>query len=304
MPTGFLGLDFTPLELGHAALLRKILETYPQPLCDYTFASLLAWGKVCVYRVAKVGETILVSGHFEEDAVPHLLQPLGPFPCFLQEHLLTQARVLPHALRIASVSETFLSEHADFAKHFHITPLRDAANYVYETRDLARLPGRRYSAKRNLIAQAASLYHWQVSALTPQHASDCLAVADDIASKRSAETGITLVRETQALREILMNLNALGLRGLTLYVDGKLAAFSVFDRLGPNTAVILFERALRNHKGLSQVINHETARLLETEGYEFINREEDLGDPGLRKAKLSYHPARLEASCTLTFIPA
>ena len=73
-----------------------------------------------------------------------------------------------------------------------------------------------------------------------------------------------------------------------------------FDRLNPTTALVLFERALRNEKGLYQVINWETARAIAAQGLTFINREEDLGDPGLRRAKLSYHPVRLEAKHTLT----
>jgi hypothetical protein len=64
--------------------------------------------------------------------------------------------------------------------------------------------------------------------------------------------------------------------------------------------VVLFERALRDKKGLYQVINQETARAIAAQGLAFINREEDLGDPGLRRAKLSYHPVRLEAKHTLT----
>ena len=78
------------------------------------------------------------------------------------------------------------------------------------------------------------------------------------------------------------------------------SAFSIFDRLGPSTAVVYFERALRSRKGLYQVVNQETARVLVRQGYDFINREEDLGDPGLRQAKESYSPLRLELAYTMT----
>lgn len=300
---GFLGLDFAPLSLAHRDMLRQCLEAHPQPLCDYTAASLVTWAGVCGYGIAEVMDTILISAQFEEDTTPHILQPLGPFPLPLQERLLAAAagHTTDQPLSIRSVSESFLARHASFAKHFHQAPQPNAANYVYRVSDLAHLPGRRYAAKRNLIAQAHRSYPWRVSALQPEHAVTCPEVVEDIAAKRSAETGITLARETQALGEALLNFEPLGLRGLTLHVDGRLAACSIVDHLGPGTAVVLFERALRSMKGLSQVINHETARLLESEGYEFINREEDLGDPGLRKAKLSYHPIRLEPSYTLTF---
>jgi uncharacterized protein len=70
--------------------------------------------------------------------------------------------------------------------------------------------------------------------------------------------------------------------------------------LGPSTAVVLFERARRSEKGLYQVINQETARAIAAHGFTVINREEDLGDAGLRQAKLSYHPTALEMKHTLT----
>ena len=83
-------------------------------------------------------------------------------------------------------------------------------------------------------------------------------------------------------------------------VAGRPAAFSIFDRLGPSAAVVLFERARRSEKGLYQVINQETARVIAARGFTVINREEDLGDAGLRQAKLSYYPAALEMKHTLT----
>ncbi len=97
-----------------------------------------------------------------------------------------------------------------------------------------------------------------------------------------------------------MHFEPLGLEGLLLRVNGQPSAFSIFDRLGPSTAVVYFERALRSRKGLYQVINQETARVILSQGFEMINREEDLGDRGLRQGKLSYFPARLEMKYTLT----
>ena len=181
--------------------------------------------------------------------------------------------------------------------------MRDSANYVYDAADLATLAGRRFSGKRNLIAQASRLHSWSVEPLDPGRADQCLGVADDIAAGRTTEAAVTLEQETQALECALSFFAPLGLQGLVLRVAGRPAAFSIFDRLNPTTAVVLFERARRDQKGLYQVINRETARVIQASGYSLINREEDLGDPGLRKAKLSYQPTRLEMKYTLTLRP-
>ncbi|MBZ5637947.1 MAG: phosphatidylglycerol lysyltransferase domain-containing protein [Acidobacteriia bacterium] len=301
MDAGFLGLRFVPVEMEHRPRLADLLARNAQPLSDYSFASLFVWAPVFRYlHVVVEPDTLLVGSDPGAGRPPSLLQPVGPFPVELQETLLSCAGELPEALRIEAVSAEFLERHAAFAAHFDVVANRDAANYVYAASDLAELRGRRYAGKRNLLAQASRLYAWSVERLGPEHVEECLVIGDDIARKRTAESAVTLAQETQALERALRHLGPLGLQGLLVRVEGEPSAFSIFDRLNPTTAVVFFERALRSRKGLYQVINRETARVIASQGFTLINREEDLGDPGLRKGKLSYFPVRLEMKHTLT----
>ena len=296
--TAFLGLPFAPIESEHRTLVTDFLARHPQPLSDYSVASLYVWSSVFHYHYAVVEpDTLLLCARVDRDPQPRLLQPLGQFSEPLQQTLLAHARKLPTPLVIESVSAEFLVRHPAFAAHFHVVANRDSANYVYQTEDLAALAGGRYAKKRNLVQQATRLYAWRIEPLGPQHSKECLEVGDDIAAKR---TTLTLQQESQALATAIRKFGALGLHGLLLHIDDQPAAFSICDRLNPTTALVLFERALRDKKGLYQVINQETARAIAAQGLTFINREEDLGDPGLRRAKLSYHPARLEPKHTLT----
>jgi hypothetical protein len=296
--TAFLEFPFAPIEVERRALVTDFLARHPQPLSDYGFASLCVWSSVFRYQFAVAEpDTLLLHAQLDPDPQPRLLQPLGQFSDSLQETLLAHARKLPAPLVIESVSAEFLARHPVFAAHFDVVANRDSANYVYQTEDLAALAGRRYAKKRNLIQQATRLYDWRIEPLGPQHSRECLEVGDDIAAKR---TTLTLQQESRALATAIRDFGALGLRGLLLRIDDRPVAFSIYDRLNPTTALVLFERALRDKKGLYQVINQETARAIAAQGLTFINREEDLGDPGLRRAKLSYHPVRLEAKHTLT----
>jgi uncharacterized protein len=301
MPTALLGLEFAPLTLADRDRLSPLLERHPQPLSGYTFASLICWDTAFRYAVAVVdGELLLVSCCPDADGTCHMLQPIGPFPPALQERVLGGAAAASYPLRIISASAQFVERNAAFAHHFDVVPNRDNANYIYGASDLAELPGRRHSKKRNLIAQAARLYAWTTEPLRPEHRDECLTVADDIAAKRTPESGVTLDQETVALGRALELLGPLRLDGVLVRVAGKAVAFSIFERLGPGTAVVMFERAVRDYKGLYQVVNQETARELVRQGYELVNREEDLGDPGLRQAKESYSPLRLEPAYTMT----
>jgi uncharacterized protein len=301
MDTGFLGLPFAPVEIGHRARIADILARHPQPLSDYTFASLLAWAPAFRYLHAVVPpDTLLVCAAPDDGRPARLLQPVGLFPEDLKETLVRGARELPVPLRIESVSAEFLERNAAFAGHFDVVEDRDGANYVYAASDLAELAGRRYAKRRNLLAQAGKLYSWSAEPLRPEHVAECLVIGDDIARHRCADSSVTLEQETVALESALRHFAPLGLQGLLVRVDGEPSAFSIFDRLGPSTAVVLFERALRSRKGLYQVINRDTARAIAQQGFTLINREEDLGDPGLRRAKLAYFPVRLESKHTLT----
>ncbi len=301
MDIDFLGLRFVPIAMEHRPRITDLLARYPQPLSDYTFASLLVWSVAFRYHhVVVEPDTLLVCSASADGGEPSLLQPVGPFPEDLQETLLRRARELPEPLRIESVSAEFLERNAAFASRFDVLANRDGANYVYAASDLAELHGRRYAKKRNLLAQAARLYAWSVERLAPQHVEDCLVIVDDIARHRTVTCAVTLAQETQALEQALHLLQPLDLQGLVVRVEEQLSAFSIFDRLGPTTAVVCFERALRSRKGVYQVVNLETARVIARQGFSLINREEDLGDPGLRRGKLSYFPVRLEMKHTLT----
>jgi len=264
-------------------------------------AMLLAWNGHYRYRWTNAGpDTLLFSCVVPPGIHRQLLQPVGAAVPGLAEDLAGRARGLAHPVRMLGVTAGFLRENPDFQSHFDVAEDRDNANYVYAAADLAELPGRAYSAKRNLVAQASRAYRWEAEPLTAAHAADCLALARRQCVETGMQSDLSAVRELDALAATLRLGAAFGLEGLVLRVEGRVAAFSLWERLDGETAVIHFERADRSLKGLYQVVNREAARDLAAAGFRFVNREEDIGDEGLRKAKLSYHPCRIEMAYVLT----
>ena len=163
---------------------------------------------------------------------------------------------------------------------------RDNFDYLYLRSDLAELKGKRYHKKRNLVNAFLNNYTYEGRPLTEDHKEDAFAVLRTWRSERQKPGDYTAAEEALRLSE------QLELRGGLFYVDGKAAAYA----LGEETArgrmfVIKFEKAIGGYKGLYQFVNKCFAAIL-PEKYEYINREQDLGDDGLRQAKMTYRPAK------------
>ncbi len=298
----FLGQEFSPVKLGDREKLSDFLVKYPQPLTGYTFSALAAWEPFFHYEwVFAEPETLLVSCIPEPGRRRHLMQPIGELSRRLAESLLINAADLPYPLKIIGVSNRFLETHFDFSRHFEASEDRALSNYLYHTSSLARLRGRKYARKRNLLAQAESLYTWSCQSLTSALIPSCFAVLDSILEEENPQVEGMLEREISALKYTLRYFDELRQQGLLVSVGTRPVAFSIYEAIGPTTVAVHFERALRSYKGLHQVINWETAKAVAAQGFDYINREEDMGDEGLRDAKMSYHPIEIVKSNELTY---
>jgi len=296
----YLGFVFFPADRENQEAVSSFLRKHPQPLCGYTHATLEAWKAFVSHDTP---ETMLIAYRPVPDAPPILLQPVGDLSPEFQNRIFLAAETLGYPLQIFGVGGSFLEQYSEFVARFSLRDERNFANYVYRAEDLAQLHGRKYSKKRNLISQARHQYSWEAHTLTEDMADKCFAVLESIRNEENPliEEGMS-GREFAALETTLRNFRRLEQQGLLITVDGRPVAFSIFEATNPTTVTIHFERALRSYKGLYQVINQETACVIEAQGFELINREEDVGDAGLRTAKMSYHPFELATAWELTFL--
>ena len=170
---------------------------------------------------------------------------------------------------------------------------RDASDYIYDSQALIHLSGRKYHGKRNHLARFQRSYNWSYEDITPQNYADCKAIAHEWCVQNGGcgkEDGTD--NENCAINMAFRSFEELALSGGLLRVDGKPVAFTVGEEINPEVYLLHFEKALNGYEGLYAAINHEYAAK-NLENYRYINREEDLGIEGLRKAKLSYNPAIL-----------
>jgi hypothetical protein len=298
----FTGCEFSGLKLEDLSSLTEFLNKNPQRLTGYTFATLAAWRPFFHYEwtFAEPG-LLLISCLLDHDPHRHLLQPVGLLTPGAAKKLQAWTASLSYPLRIIGVSDVFLKENPALAQFFEISEDRAVSNYLYTADALARLPGRKYSKKRNLLSQASGLYRWSCERLNSGRIERCFDVLDSILKEEQPRVEGMLQRELAALEYTLRHFNEFGQQGLLISIDDRPVAFSIFEAISSTTVAIHFERALRSYKGLYQVINCETAKVIAAQGFQFINREEDLGDAGLRDAKMSYHPVEIIPAFELTY---
>jgi hypothetical protein len=176
----------------------------------------------------------------------------------------------------------------------------DRANwdYVYRVSDLALLEGRHYDGKRNFIRQVLASHQCEYRKITADNVSACLALETSWCNLRHCELDPGLEAEQRAIAVCFENWERFSLIGGAIVVDGMIQAFAIGERLNPSTAVVHFEKANPELRGMYQLINQWFCQN-ELSEFAYVNREQDLGIEGLRKAKESYHPHHMVRKFTI-----
>ena len=174
---------------------------------------------------------------------------------------------------------------------------RASFDYVYRRSDLAELKGKKYHSKRNHISYFVKNNNWSYEELTTDKFGECLEMNKKWIAENIEKDPIGIEKEKTVLDYFFKNFDLLELKGGILRSDGKIIAFTFGERLNDNTFVTHYEKAFSSIRGAYPMINMLFAR--ESLGeYEYINREDDVGSEGLRKAKLSYCPVYLTEKYT------
>jgi len=278
------------LELEDRPFVMEYLRQYPPGVSELTFTNLFVWRHSRAISFVRIEDALVFlapaeSGEKETSVV--FGPPVGPV-----SPIAAMGALEPRVRGIVRVPEEVAQALGN--NDLNVVEDRDNFDYVYAVADLAQLPGRRYHKKRNLIKQCLKNHSCRYEEITPELIGECLAMQDRWCELRDCEVDPGLCSEYQAIKETLDRYKALELIGGAIRVDGTIQAYSVGEALSPQTAVCHFEKAMPGIQGLSQLINQWFAHY-SLQGFEFVNREQDLGIPGLRQAKKSYYPHHLIA---------
>ena len=273
-----------PLTLSDKALLDRLFNDLQPRVSELSFAALYLFRAAHDYRLATAAGSIIVLGK-GYDGSAYFLPPLGGDVAAALKIMFSDGQTLYGADELFAAK--YLTETT-----LRISEQRDSHDYLYLREELATLPGSRFHKKKNRISYFTNRHEYTVALFSEEHRNGCRELLDKWSQSFKNETGRSLLMEADATSEALNCTHDLGLEGVVVVADGCVAAFALGERLNKDTAVCHFEKADPFIEGLYQLVNREFARLLFQE-CRYLNREQDLGDMGLRSAKLSYHPVEL-----------
>jgi hypothetical protein len=294
-------ITFQPIDLAHRETILRYTLRSERRNCDLSFANLMSWRFLYLTEVAELGGYLLFR--FRVDGQLMYMMPLGQGPLRpVVLALMEDARRQQADFRMAGVcAELVPLIEAEFPGVFRFTGNRDYADYVYLRSDLATLRGKKLQPKRNHVHRFEALYpDYEYLPLTPDRVEECLQLEELWRRENGAAEKFALDAERRSMTFALQHLRELGITGGVLHAAGRPVAFTYGAPINAVTWDTCVEKADTEVEGAYAMINMLYAQHLD-EQYLYINREEDLGLEGLRRAKLSYHPVALldKMMCTL-----
>lgn len=272
--------DFAPIDLAMIGSMYPALNLLKDGVSEFTFANLYLFRHSYDYKVAEFpGGGLVISGSKEGKKFFYL-------PCCVASSKIFDELMLSHDY-MKNLSESQAVQHRIEleARGYIVQEDRDNFDYLYLRKDLAELTGREYHKKRNLVNGFISSYECEQKPLKKENVGDALAVLDEWRRAKGVEG------DYRAAREGLELFEELGMRGAVYYIEGQPVGWCLGEPLAKGTMfAVHFEKACDRFKGIYQFINQAFAQSLPAY-FKLVNREQDLGNEGLRQAKMTYRPS-------------
>ena len=288
-------LEFRELQAEDAAWAAPIMTASGRKGCEYSYTTAYMWSRFYNVKMARDGDVIYLRSNGEH---PSYAIPIGIDPVEGVERL---RAIVGGDLRLHGIDDTIkgcLEQRYGDAIRFEEHD--GDFDYLYESETLATLPGKDFHSKRNHISAFSRKYNWQYEPITDDNTDDVLALSAQWCAEKGNCRDDGLRSERCAIRRLLEHRRTLSVVGGLIRVDGKAVAFTLGSPINDEVFDVHVEKALSEYATAYTVINREFAKTLTA--YRYLNRENDMGIPGLRKAKESYRPAILLKKYTAYFV--
>lgn len=290
-------LTLKPITIESIEDIMPFTQYLPARSCDYTPGNLVMWARFMNYRYAIEQETLFIAAKSQADICSAaFLMPIGKLPlkesiALIKEH----CTATEEPLRLTAVPEPFKEEIETLLPHHQATTLDNWSDYIYDAQSLATLQGKALNKKRNRYNKflAENPIHEYRRFTIDDTIEVVKFLAADRECQHNREDTMRCYEQWQCMATV-RNQSRYHQPAGTLWVDGKIAAFTlgeIFD----NTLYVHIEKASREVVGAGEAINRMFINDILSQHPEIthVNREEDLGDPGLRQVKRAYNPIEL-----------
>ncbi|MGX9365098.1 DUF2156 domain-containing protein [Desulfoplanes sp. PS50] len=277
-------LDFNPISLNEQADYGHFLKQTPQITSDYSFINLWGWQEEYDLSWAFTPDAVFIR---QSRPVSCLWAPLGNWESMDWQAYGTALSEYPAMIRVPEQLKDIL---VNRWSGLHVDEARGQWDYLYSIPELIELAGRKYHKKKNLVNQFIRKHDYRYVALTAAEIEMALTLQTEWFLWKNAESDSTLDKENRAIVKVMRDWDQLeNILGAGIVADDKMVAYTIAEHAPNDQMIIHFEKGCPNYKGIYQAMNQLFLKNTCCD-MAVVNREQDLDDPGLRKAKESYHP--------------
>lgn len=271
---------------------KEIIDEYLKGkfnISDYNFTNQYLWsiGEESKYKIEN--NVLIVKGVFAEEEYYYMPVPKEKTDDNLKALVEVIREIIQDGHRIILVPEEWKEI---LEKDFILEERRESFDYIYNSKDLGTLKGRKYTKKKNKINNFTKTYNYTYERISEDNINEVIEFQKNWCLERECDTIPILKNENLGIMNLLNHYTEMDYIGAMIKIENKVIAYSLGEILNDDYGVIHIEKGLNEYTGSYQLINQLFAQN-EFSNCKYINREDDFGDEGLREAKESYHPAFL-----------
>lgn len=284
-------MEFNKINFSDMETLRKHTRLAHTRNCEYAMVNIFFWNDTDKLMFAVIDD-VLVYRLIDEETAYYSIVEFIEEPAELVMKLEQDAADNGCRMVLTNMSENMvLRLEREMVGQLRYWYDREYSDYIYEVDDLIRLSGSKYHGKKNHLNKFLNTYAFLYEEITNDNIEECRRMKEEWAVRKGGDIE-EYREELDIIDNVLDNYDKFNLIGGLIRIDGKVSAFTIGEAISEDTFVTHFEKADEDIPGLYQAINQQFAAN-SISGFKYVNREDDIGLPGIRQAKLSYRPVMM-----------
>lgn len=279
--------DFKPITLEDKSIFDEHYEKYPPVHSDNIFTTLISWMGYANYCYTLQDGNLLIMSQIKNQM--QFRPPSGKRNKDVFNQLLNLVKTQKSEYPLGVIDTKTMEWLRINYPELKFIPRREFFEYVYLASDLAELQGSDYSKIRNRLNKFKKNNEYTIEKITEDNIDEINKFLERWCLWKDCESDPLLENEKNAILYSMAHFFDLKLSGITLRVFDEIEAIAVYEKMSSDTVVVHYEKGSPDYDGIYKAINQETATIVQKD-FKYINRESDMDLPGLRKAKMSYHP--------------